>query len=132
MKIIEVNKKITKTANSQHVEERIKKEKKEYYRPMKGRFEFLDAQGGWVDFTDRPFPNEPIMQYHIDHGEICELPAGLVKRLNNTKKIVRGYDMNCEDPNKQYGRIPPVVDKISRVNFIPTEFLYQEANQEAK
>ena len=128
MKIIEINKKVQKTASKHEVEEKIKKLKKEYYKPVKGRFEFVDAQGGWVDFTDRQWPGEPIMQYHIEHAEICEIPAGLARRLNQTKKVVRGYDYESLDHKK--ASPARIVDRVSRINFIPVEFIQQDVPEE--
>jgi hypothetical protein len=120
MEVIEINKKVRKTAPKAETEELIKKLKKEYYRPIKGRFEFVDAQSGWLDFTDRQWPGEPIMQYKISHGEKVELPLGLVKRLNGTKKKVRGYGNNLDHSS---GKIPKVVDQVSRINFTSEEFI---------
>ena len=95
----------------------IKKARKEYEKPCKGMFEFIDTQGGWIDFTDRPFPGDPIRTYHINHGEICELPMGLVKRLNNTKKKVRKGTMDVD------GQTLKSYDLISRLRFTPTDFM---------
>lgn len=124
MKIIEINKKIKKTAPKAEIEELVKRKKKEYYKPCKGRFEFVDAQGGWVDFTDRIWPGEPIMQYHIEHGEVCEIPLGLARRLNGQKKVVRGYQVQALDHER--GKIPPVVDQVSRINFLMMEAIEEE------
>lgn len=99
-------------------DDRIKKLRKEYEKPCKGMFEFIDAQGGWLDFTDRVFPGDPVRVYHINHGEICELPMGLVKRLNNTKKKVR----KLSSANLEFGKAASY-DYISRVRFTPTDFI---------
>lgn len=80
-------------------------------------FEFIDAQGGWLEFTNRMFPGDPILTYNIQHGEICELPMGLVKRLNNTKKKIRKMSMNADSGEiKQY-------EFISRIRFTPMDVL---------
>jgi len=96
----------------------IKKARKEYEKLVKGMFEFIDAQGGWLDFTDRVFPGDPVRVYHINHGEICELPMGLVKRLNNTKKKVR----KLGSANLELGQAASY-DLISRVRFTPMDVL---------
>lgn len=119
MKVVELHtKKKPAVLDAQAREEKIKKLRKEYEKPCKGMFEFIDAQGGWLDFTDRPFPGDPVRVYHINHGEICELPMGLVRRLNNTKKKVR----KLNSTNLELGQLASY-DYISRVRFTPTDVL---------
>lgn len=112
-----VQKKFTKVDEATRAD-MIKKARKEYEKPCKGMFEFIDAQGGWLDFTDRVFPGDPVRVYHINHGEICELPMGLVKRLNNTKKKVR----KLGSENLELGQ-GASYDRISRIRFTPTDVL---------
>jgi hypothetical protein len=112
-----VQKKFVKVDEATRAEQ-IKKARKEYEKPCKGMFEFIDAQGGWLDFTDRVFPGDPVRVYHINHGEICELPMGLVKRLNNTKKRVRKLNA----ANLELGQIASY-DYVSRVRFTPVDVL---------
>lgn len=117
MKVQEITTKVKRKIDLTKMAEEIKKARKEYEKPCKGIFEFVDAQGGWLDFTDRAFPGDPIRQYHISHGEICELPLGLVKRLNNTKKKVRNAQMNADtDQLKTYSF-------ISRIRFTPMDVI---------
>lgn len=118
MQVRELVRKTTAPIDRAAMEERIKKMRKEYEKPCKGMFEFIDAQGGWLDFTDRPFPGDPVRVYHINHGEICELPMGLVRRLNNTKKKVR----KLSSANLEFGQAPSY-DFISRVRFTPMDVL---------
>lgn len=117
MQVKELVKKSFKHVDAATRDERVKKLRKEYEKPCKGMFEFVDAQGGWLDFTDRPFPGDPVRVYHINHGEICELPMGLVKRLNNTKKRVRKMGMH----NLETGEAP--YEFISRIRFTPMDVL---------
>ena len=118
MKVVELVRKTTAVIDRSAMEEKIKKMRKEYEKPCKGMFEFIDAQGGWLDFTDRVFPGDPVRVYHINHGEICELPMGLVKRLNNTKKKVR----KLSSASLEFGKAASY-DYVSRVRFTPTEFI---------
>ena len=97
-------------------EERIKKMRKEGDRMVKGMFEFVDAQGGWLDFSFRFFKEDPIRTFKIIHGEICDLPMILVKHLNNVYKKVRM-------PPNDLDRDKPTVTKISRCRFTPTEMM---------
>lgn len=94
MDIKEFYKKKINHTTPEKYEELVKKMQKEYDKPVKGMFEFLDAPGGWIEFTERTFKGQPILTIKIAHGEICELPMGIVKRLNNTKKKVRSFGIN--------------------------------------
>ncbi len=98
----------------------IKKQRKEDDKMVTGMFEFLDAQGGWLEFAYRKYPGEPIQLVKLVHGEVCDLPMGMVKHLNNTKKKVRRYSM--ELPASGH-RAPRSFDTISRVRFTPTNVL---------
>jgi hypothetical protein len=120
MEVREINKKKTNTLPPQEREDLIKKKRKEGEKLISGMFEFLDAQGGWLEFTHRIWPGEPIQIIKLIHGEICDLPMDIVKHLNNTKKKVRRY--NLELPaNGQ--RVPRSYETISRVRFTPTSVL---------
>lgn len=99
--------------------------RKEHDKPVKGMFEFLDAQGGWLDFNYRIFPDEPILTIRLVHGEICELPMGIVKHLNNTKKKVRKFGLGDAQRGGELPTrgLPSTFDVVSRVRFTPTEVL---------
>lgn len=119
MKIVEVSSKKYKEPTSQqreHVKEQIKKLQKEDEKMIKGMFEFIDAQGGWLDFSFRFYPGEPIRTVHINHGEIVEFPRSLVKHLNNVWKKVRVPAQNL-DTDKPY------VERFSRTRFTPMDVL---------
>lgn len=118
MQVIEINKKKFAPASPQQkmeVEEKIKKMRKEGEKMIKGMFEFVDAQGGWLDFSFRYFPG-PIQTIKIMHGEVCEVPMILVKHLNNVYKKVRMMPDNLDT-----GR--PVVTKVSRTRFTPMDVM---------
>lgn len=85
-----------------------------------GMFEFLDAQGGWLEFTYRKYPGEPVKVIKLTHGEICDLPMGIIKHLNNTKKKVRRYNMELPMAG---GKPSRSFETISRVRFTPTDVL---------
>jgi hypothetical protein len=117
MQVIEINKKKFAPASAQQkaeVEEKIKKMRKEGEKLVKGMFEFVDAQGGWLDFSFRYFPGDPIRTIKIIHGEVCDLPTILMKHLNNVYKKVRVMPDNLDG-----GRA--TVTKISRTRFTPME-----------
>src|SRR5208283_2219593 len=90
--------------------EKLKKIRNEGEKMCKGMFEFLDAQGGWLDFNYRFYPGEPIRTVRIVHGEICDIPMCLVKHLNNIWVKVRTLPKNL-DVDK------PSFDKRSRTRF---------------
>lgn len=98
------------------VEERIKKLRKEGEKLVHGVFEFVDAQGGWLDFSFRFFPGDPIRTIKIMHGEACDVPMILVKHLNNVYKKVRVPKLNL-DSGKD------TVQKISRCRFTPSDVM---------
>jgi hypothetical protein len=100
--------------------EKIAKLRKDGEKLVKGMFEFLDAQGGWLDFTYRFFPGEPCRSVRITHGEIVDLPMVLVKHLNNVYKKVRQMPAVISGS----GKIPYTpVEKISRCRFTPMDMM---------
>ena len=116
VKVVEFTKKSKNRIPPEQHEERVKKLRKEHEKMVKGKFEFTDAQGGWIDFCYRYFKGDPIQIIHLVHGEICELPMGLVRHLNNTVKKVRKIKQVLTDPNDK-----PEMEIQSRVKFIPLE-----------
>ncbi len=121
MEIKEFHKKQINKVAPEKREELEKKARKEYDKPCKGMFEFLDAQGGWLEFTERTFKDQGILTIKLIHGEICELPMGIVKRLNNTKKKVRKFgDSNGQLPTRG---LPTSYEVQSRVRFTPVDYL---------
>lgn len=116
MQVIELNKKKFAPPSPQQkaeVEEKIRKMRKESEKMIKGIFEFVDAQGGWLDFSFRYFPG-PIQTIKITHGEIVEIPTILAKHLNNVYKKVR-------IPPTDLDKDKTVVTKISRTRFTRLE-----------
>ena len=120
MEVREINKKLKNTLPAQEREELVKKKRKEDDKMITGMFEFLDAQGGWLEFSHRIYPGQPIQIIKLVHGEICDLPMGIVKHLNNTKKKVRRYSMELP---AQGQRIPRSYETVSRVRFTPISVL---------
>ena len=125
MLVKEHHKKKINTASQPEVEEKVKKMRKEYDKPVKGMFEFVDAQGGWLDFTYRIFKDQAITQYRLIHGEICELPMGVVRHLNNCYKKIRLPRQGNMDEMQRDGQrgMPMEVTKVSRVRFTPMDML---------
>jgi len=122
MRVIELNRQKTKTKSKAEVEEMIKKLKKEYEVPVKGLFEFIGAEGGFFEFTERMFPGDPISTIQLVHGEICEMPLGLVKRLNGTKQKISRYK-DVEQTHKGPIKRPRTVETVARVKFTPVDYL---------
>lgn len=120
MEVREINKKKVNSLPAHEIEELVKKNRKEDDRLIKGMFEFIDAQGGWLEFTYRKYPGEAIQIIKLIHGEICDLPMGMVKHLNNTKKKVRRYNMELPSSGQ---RQPRSYETISRVRFTPMNVL---------
>lgn len=120
MQIKEISRTSKKFLAKEKYEELVKKLRKEHEQPVKGMFEFLDAQGGWLDFAYRFFKDDPLYTIRLVHGEITELPMGIVKHLNNTKKKIRKFEANC-DPNMR--GVPRSYEVQSRVRFTPIDVL---------
>lgn len=108
----------TKRMSQEQYDDTLKKLRKEHDKMVKGMFEFIDAQGGFLEFCYRFFPGEPIRRIKINHGEICDLPMGLVKHLNNTRKKVRKSSniLNVRG-------VPDSCTYISRCRFTPVEMM---------
>jgi hypothetical protein len=120
MEVKELKKKNFNAGDRVKTEETLAKMKKEHNKLVKGMFEFIDAQGGWLDFCYRWFSDDPLRTFRLVHGEICELPMGIVKHLNNTRKKIRTFNKEI-DPN---GRgIPSSYTTQSRVRFTPMDML---------
>jgi hypothetical protein len=122
MQVIEINrKKFAPPSESQKTEvaEKLKKLRKEGEKMIKGMFEFVDAQGGWLDFSYRFFPGDPIRTVKINHGEVVDIPMILAKHLNNVYKKVR-----CLPDNADKGR--GAITKISRTRFTPMDMLTED------
>lgn len=126
MQIKEIVRSSQKGASKEKRDELLKKMRKDHEKLVKGKFEFLDAQGGWLEFNYRIFPEDMLVTYKFVHGEICEIPMGLVKHLNNTKKKVRnfGMDMGAHRGNELPERgLPSSFETTSRVRFTPVDVL---------
>lgn len=120
MEVREINKKKINTLPAEQRDELVKKMRKEDDKIRTGMFEFLDAQGGWIEFSHRKYPGEPIQIIKLIHGEICDLPMGIVKHLNNTKRKVRRYNLEIAPDGKKQ---PRTYETISRLRFTPTDVL---------
>lgn len=104
------------TAQKTAAAEKIKKLQKDGEKLVKGIFEFVDAQGGWLDFSYRFYPGEPVRTVKITHGEIVDIPTDLAKHLNNVYKKVRVPRQNADQGQD-------VVTRISRTRFIPLDIV---------
>jgi hypothetical protein len=120
MEVREINKKLSRTLPAAERDELVKKMRKEDEKVRKGMFEFIDAQGGWLEFAYRKYPGEPIQMIKLIHAEICDLPMGIIKHLNNTKKKIRRYNMELSPDGKRPLRS---YETVSRVRFTPTDVL---------
>lgn len=122
MEVRELKKKIVNHKSKAETEALIKKMRAEDAKMVKGQFEFVEAEGGFFEFAYRIYPGENIQQFTLIHGEICTIPMGLVKHLNGCKKKVRRYKDVEQTPVGPL-RTPKTYETISRVRFIPSEFL---------
>jgi len=128
MRVIELKKKTVNHKSKAEVESMIKAMRKEDEKMVKGQFEFVDAEGGFFEFTYKFFPGDNIKTIQLLHGEICEIPMGIVKHLNNTKQTIRRYanvGTNASVEQNSYGQTKPprTVETKSRVRFVPMEYI---------
>jgi len=118
MEIKEFHKKVKNSVAPERRDELLKKARKDHDKLIKGMFEFTDAQGGWLDFSYRFFKDEPLTTMRLVHGEICELPMGVVRHLRNTKKKIRKFTGDLTNIARG---VPSNVEVVSRVNFTPVD-----------
>lgn len=123
MEIKELHKKKANTLSKEKCEELEKKARKESEKMVKGMFEFIDAQGGWLDFNYRIFKGDPILTLRLMHGETVELPMGIVKHLNNTKKKIRKWGGDSRGIDISNRGVPAEYETVSRVRFTPVEVM---------
>jgi hypothetical protein len=120
MEVRELNKKAKNSLPPAERDELVKKMRKEDDKERTGMFEFVDAQGGWFEFSYRKYPGEPIQMIKLTHGEICTMPMGIIKHLNNTKRKIRRYSLELTPDGKKPLRS---YETVSRVRFTPTDVL---------
>jgi hypothetical protein len=127
MRVIELSKKIKNSKPKAEVEAMIKQMRKEDEKLVKGQFEFTEAEGGFFEFSLRLYPGDPIQTFQLIHGEICTIPMGIVKHLNGTKKKIRRYanvvEMGVQQTATGAIREPKTYEKVSRVRFVPYDYL---------
>ena len=122
MRVIELSSKKKNTKPKAEVEAMIKNMAKEDEKMVKGMFEFVEAEGGFFEFTYKIYPGRPIQTFQFVHGEICEIPLGIVKHLNGTKKKIRRYK-DVEQPQTGALKLPRTYETTSRIRFVPQEYL---------
>jgi len=126
MEIKEIRRSHQKKGDPEKTKEMIEKLRKEHSKMVKGKFEFIDAGGGFLEFNYRFFPEDLLVTYKFVHNEVCEIPMGLVKHLNNTVKKIRNFGLNdgAARGNRLPDRgLPSTFDTVSRVRFTPIDVL---------
>lgn len=124
MEIKTIRRSSQKKGDPEKTKEMMNALRKEHNKLVKGTFEFIDAQGGFLEFNYRFFPEDLLVTYKLVHGETCEMPLGLVKHLNNTKKKVRNFGMNDGSVRGNalpHRGLPSTYETVSRVRFTPVE-----------
>lgn len=124
MRVVEIHskKKAFSETEKAKAADLLKKMRKEGEKMIKGMFEFIDAQGGWLDFSYRFYPGEPIRTVRINHGEVCDLPMDLVRHLNNVYKKVRTPPANNNEDQSPM-KSTKNMTKFSRCRFTPMDVL---------
>ncbi len=122
MEVREIARSHQKKGDPVKVKEMMDKLRKEHSKMIKGKFEFVDAGAGFLEFNYRYFPEDLLVTYKFIHNEICDIPMGIVKHLNNTVKKIRNFGLNdgSERGNMLPVRgLPSTYSKDSRVRFTP-------------
>lgn len=120
VQIKEIGRTKVNKCSAEERKELIDKARKEHSKMVKGRFEFIDAKGGYLEFVYRFFPEDILVTYKFYHDEICEIPMGLVKHLNNTTKKIRQFP-GAELATESVKGVPSTYTTESRVRFIPVD-----------
>ncbi len=120
MQVREFNKKNVNRLPPEVMEDKVKKLRKEHEKLVKGKFEFTDAGGGWIEFGYRYFPGDPLLVVKIYHDEVTDLPMGIVKHINNTVRKVRTFQSEMQEGQRG---VPSSFQRISRIKFTPMEFV---------
>jgi hypothetical protein len=120
MEVREMSKKLKNSLPPQERDALVKKMRAEDDKIKTGMFEFLDAQGGWFEFSYRKYPGESIKIIKLIHGEICDLPMGIIRHLNNSKRKVRRYSQEIAASGAKPVRS---FETISRLRFTPMDVL---------
>lgn len=133
MEVREISKTPKKTLPPEKMEALVKKKRAEDEKMVKGMFEFTDAGGGWLDFAYRIYKGAPIQMIKIYHGEIVDLPMGIIRHLNNTFKKVRTFGEGTFSvsgatsggviPQGPGTKLPTSYVKTSRCRFTPMDML---------
>lgn len=115
MQVLEVVKKNYKKASDEEkvkAKELMEKNRKEDQKLVRGKFEFIDARGGWLEFNYRKYPGEPILFLKVMHGEVCDMPIGIVKHLRSCVHKIKKptFDLQGVLQNQE---------TLSRVAFTP-------------
>ena len=79
MRVIELSSKKKNTKPKAEVEAMIKNMAKEDEKMVKGMFEFVEAEGGFFEFTYKIYPGRPIQTFQFVHGEIATTRQNRVK-----------------------------------------------------
>lgn len=120
VQVIEIGRKVKHTMPAEQRTALIKKSRDEDEKMVKGQFEFLDAVGGFFEFSYRKYPGQPLMVIKLIHGETCDLPRGAMKQINGSVQKIRRYDLNMPFEG---GKPPRTFTTKSRVRFTPTDYL---------
>ena len=122
MEIKEVRRSNQKKTCPIKAKEEMDKLRKEHSKMVKGRFEFVDAGAGFIEFNYRFFPEDLLVAYKFVHNEVCEIPMGIVKHINNTVKKVRNFG-NTNAPERgvelSFRGLPSTYETNSRIGFPP-------------
>lgn len=112
----------TKSKLTPENEEKLEAARKEDAKIVKGIFHFYEVPGGLLEFPYLKYPNDEVYFFKQFDGDVCSIPLGVAKHLNN----------NCKYPvhkfaQDEFGKpVQKIGQKISRTGFQSLEFVNVE------
>ena len=86
---------------------------------VRGKFIFHEVPGGRMDFCFKKYKDEPIINYSLTDGEICDLPLAVAKHLNKNVWYP-AYTYADDEKGRPTTKIS---QKIRRCSFQSLEFI---------
>lgn len=86
---------------------------------VKGRFNNIEFPGGTFSFVYKAYKGDPVIRYDLKDGEICWLPLGVARHLNNNVGIFQHkylLDKNGKPTTS-------IMHRIRRCSFENLEFM---------
>lgn len=91
-------------------------------RPVKGIFRFHEVPNGVLEFVYKKYKEDPVETFKLHDGEVCTIPLGVAKHLNNNC-FYRVHEHALDEQGKVSQKIG---HKIQRCSFQSLEFMDED------